>query len=338
VKKVMLNFWVSDEGDGDSDSDSDSDRSLGSTDVLRDARRLFPWNESLKDRVRRLWKAVEQVHGREVQARALQAVFQALIFQHVRGDVFQSALLHFLAVLGIDDDTGRLRQANDFSYMLAGVVYCVRVLAVEIILPSAERAQQSHDDDKKFRTLRDEYLSDGSFSVMSKMLSLLAYGKNLALNHGNAGSVFWSKDGRTMSIQGRSIAINRVRRMVSGIIGEAEDLLWRSLMWSDNGQRFEVPLGELEDNVTWTKRGASFLNNAHNKLGDKREWMLERMLSHDTGRKMLADNEWVGRRVRAYLREVDKFRELLLLCVHLTGGQPARGSEITSVRFKNGFL
>ena len=44
------------------------------------------------------------------------------------------------------------------------------------------------------------------------------------------------------------------------------------------------------------------------------------------------------RQVRAYLREVDKFRELLLFCVHLTGGQPARGTEITTVRFKNGFL
>ena len=53
--------------------------------------------------------------------------------------MFKSAILHFLAVLGIDEEINLLRQANDFSYMLAGVVYCVRVLAVEIILLSTER-------------------------------------------------------------------------------------------------------------------------------------------------------------------------------------------------------
>jgi TctA family transporter len=65
--------------------------------------------------------------------------------------VFKSAVLHFLAVLGIDEEIGRLRQANDFSYMLAGVVYYVRVLAVEIILPSTKRENQDEEDDKRFR-------------------------------------------------------------------------------------------------------------------------------------------------------------------------------------------
>jgi TctA family transporter len=85
------------------------------------------------------------------QMKALLDFYESLIFQRVRGDVFKSAVLHFLAVLGIDEEIGRLRQANDFSYMLAGVVYCVWVLAVEIILPSTERENQNEEDDKRFR-------------------------------------------------------------------------------------------------------------------------------------------------------------------------------------------
>jgi hypothetical protein len=53
--------------------------------------------------------------------------------------MFKSTILHFLAVLRIDEEISQLRQANDFSYILAGVVYYVRVLAVEIILPSIGR-------------------------------------------------------------------------------------------------------------------------------------------------------------------------------------------------------
>jgi hypothetical protein len=49
------------------------------------------------------------------------------------------------------------------------------------------------------------------------------------------------------------------------------------------------------------------------------------------------DGSWHTRRVKEYLREIDKFRELLLFCMHITRGQPARGPEILSLRYKNRF-
>jgi hypothetical protein len=107
----------------------------------------------------------------------------------VRRDIFKSAILHFLAILGIDEEINRLRQANDFSYILASVVYCMRVLAIEIILPSTEREDQNKEDNKHFRQVRGEYLADGSYSIISKILSILAYGKHLAINHGNSSAV-----------------------------------------------------------------------------------------------------------------------------------------------------
>jgi hypothetical protein len=48
-------------------------------------------------------------------------------------------ILHFLAVLRINEETRRLREANDFSYILAGIVYCIRMIATEIILLLEER-------------------------------------------------------------------------------------------------------------------------------------------------------------------------------------------------------
>lgn len=116
-------------------------------------------------------------------------LIKSFIFATVRGDVFSSGLLHFMAVLCIDEEMGRLRDANRFSFILAGVVYCTRVFAVEAILPSAERDCQGEDDDKKFLETRERYLADGGYSPMSKMLSLLAYGKLIARDHGNQGAV-----------------------------------------------------------------------------------------------------------------------------------------------------
>ena len=221
--------------------------------------------------------------------------------------------------------------------MLAGVVYCVRVIAVEVILPSEEREDQDDADDERFKQVRDSFLADGTYSVISKALSILAYGKSIAMNHSNAGSISWSDDRMQMDYKGRTIDTVRFGSMVRGAIEEAEDKLWRDLMWSTQEQRFEIPLEGLRDDVTWTKRGVSFIDNANNGLQDKREWMTRRALADAGGKKMWKAKVWSKPEVRKYLRKVDRFRELLLFCIHITRGQPARGTEITSIRFRNGF-
>ena len=55
-------------------------------------------------------------------------------------------------------------------------------------------------------------------------------------------------------------------------------------------------------------------------------------------RLQTSDGRWRGKRVREYLRQVDRFLELLLGCVHIESGQPARGSEIMTMRHRNGLL
>jgi hypothetical protein len=98
--------------------------------------------------LKKLWRVIEWRAGDEIKLENLLGLLQVLIFQRVRGDTFKSPLLHFLAVLGIDGETRRLRKANDFSYILAGVVYCARVLSAVILLPSAKREEQGDEDDK----------------------------------------------------------------------------------------------------------------------------------------------------------------------------------------------
>jgi hypothetical protein len=98
--------------------------------------------------------------------------------------------VQYLAVLGINTQTNRLRTAKNFSYMLASVVYCIRVLAVEKILPTAKRNNQTEEDRERFLAMRRQYLADSSYSPISIMLSLLAYGKHAALNKGNASNAY----------------------------------------------------------------------------------------------------------------------------------------------------
>jgi hypothetical protein len=85
---------------------------------------------------------------------------------------------------------GRLRTAKNYLFMLAGMVYCVRVLSLETLLPARGRNRQTKADRNNFIDMRKKYLADGSFSPMSEMINLLAMGKHIGLNAGNSSNAY----------------------------------------------------------------------------------------------------------------------------------------------------
>ena len=107
-------------------------------------------------------------------------------------------------MLGINKSTRRLRGASDFSYMLAGVVYCTRVLAVEILLPAATRKERQlrSQERENFIITRKKYLVDGSYSPFSEMISLLAYSKHIARQAANTPMSMWSNNRDTLYLRG----------------------------------------------------------------------------------------------------------------------------------------
>jgi hypothetical protein len=311
----------------------------GPPDPMADARRLFKWKDGQKEKGRAVLRSMEGGDEDSAQLSTLLAFVETFVFSKVYHEPFDCPTVHFLAVLGIDEENDRLRTGNDYSYRVAGLVYCFRVVASEALLPSERRATQGPDDFEAFLEQRRQYLTDGSMSVMSTMISLLAYGKYLAMNHGNTGAIFWEKEDKVMKLHGMRIVMDKVKSMVERSITDAEDLLWERLLWTEGADRFEMDINALEDDMSFRKRGSYFVTNRQNRLMSSWEdktvtWML----ASRRGSKMRQeDGSWQTRRVKEYLREIDKFRELLLFCMHVTGGQPARGPEILSLRYKNGF-
>ncbi|KAK4980774.1 hypothetical protein LTR28_001461 [Elasticomyces elasticus] len=279
-----------------------------------------------------------ELEDEQTQVEKMLKLLGSFIFQTVGDRPFSSALINSLAVLGIDKEMNRLRTADDSSYMLAGVVYCTNVIAAEVLLPSADREKQDNAERKRFLGERRGFLADGSYSPMSTMVSLLAYGKSIALNTGNSASTQWSRDMRVLRLHGRPIVLERFKEMIHGVVTEAERVLWEDVMHTGLGERFVIPLDDIEDDVTFTKRGYSFVSRAGNGLSAGLDWMVGKLTKSVEGQRLRVNGRWQPRAVRQYIRRVNSFLELLLFLVHTTGGQPARGTEITTARHQNGFL
>jgi len=83
--------------------------------------------------------------------------------------------------LGIIEDENRLRRGDEYSYMLTGFMYYVRVLFVEYILLVAMMGEQSTKDIDRFLKLWKEYLVVRSYSLCSFLIKILGYGKTMSM-------------------------------------------------------------------------------------------------------------------------------------------------------------
>ncbi|KAK2684336.1 hypothetical protein QWA68_016833, partial [Fusarium oxysporum] len=260
---------------------------------------------------------------------------QERILQRLDGDPFVSPLWHFVGVLGIDGETGQLRPAHLFTYVLAGLVFIGRALLGEWAIPTRERGGME-DLTQRFAQVRDAWLCKATYSPMGYILSLLLFGKKIARETGSRLMVSWSKQGEMMYFMGKAILMENLRTMVARMTADAEDLLWGQLMFKEgNDERFVIPLAGIEDDLTQTRRGQSFIHR--NGLAGKEVEMLEDLIASSRKTDLLDQTgEWKWAGIRKYLKLVKRFEEFLLLLAHITGGQPSRGEEITGLRLING--
>jgi hypothetical protein len=243
----------------------------------------------------------------------------------------------------------------------------VRVLTTEIFLPSEQRGEQGAAETRSLLQRRSRYLVDGSHSPMSVMLSLLSYAKFVSLRTPGsiAGSMWWSLDRQTFFIKGRPVELARFRTMAQSVVASAEQVLWEQLLWmqkEEKNDRLSVELAAIQDDVSIVQRGVSFLSPSRLQEGER--WMLKRLASVPAARRLYerrggaiqrdresegeseessrSDSDrpvqWRPQEVRRHLRHIQQFLELLSLAVHVAGGQPARGPELLSVRWRNGAL
>jgi hypothetical protein len=92
--------------------------------------------------------------------------------------------------------------------------------ALEKLLPASQHEIQTIDDRSHFLSMRRKYLEHGSFTLMSEMLNMLAYGKNIGLTAGNSSNTYSSEDKKTFYLNYRPILVSRFCKMVQELVAE----------------------------------------------------------------------------------------------------------------------
>ncbi|KAL5376689.1 hypothetical protein PMIN02_011724 [Paraphaeosphaeria minitans] len=190
--------------------------------------------------------------------------------------------------------------------------------------------------------MMDKFMVRGSHSPMQWMLDLRTYGLKIHYNTTSRGHVEWVGQDELLYKEVQ-FTMAQFRGMVHGLRQETRRLLMEDLLFSNRPAAEPVPSipwENLRDNPTDERPGWNFLKDQRTRLPvDGERWLVERVGQIDQikgqfmkpGTRSGVDQQEVTR----YMDRVVAFREKLIVLMHMTGGQPARGPEIMSIRHSN---
>jgi hypothetical protein len=293
-----------------------------------------------REQLQQVWDSVELEE--EVDDAALDSkVFYLaiLLWTHEARADSKSAIVHFTAVLGIDSQRGCYRPPSEHGQVLAGLLYCARLLLFEYALPTTSRSQINNPC-ATFLQVHHQWLVDGRPTPFHFIDNLLAYALKAGKEQGGKPCVQWSADRQTMIYHGQRLPLNQLRALVDQLCDEVEEVLYQDLMFlPDPSMITGLDVGRLVDDINDSTVGKSFITNQHNNLGKGRETMLRRAMALPNERGLLmqepAGLQAKGKNWRKYLVQLERFQALLFPLMHICSGVLARGPKILTIRYTN---
>lgn len=259
--------------------------------------------------------------------------------------LYESPLMHYLAVRGIDEQSQALRAAFFYTPILAGALWISRLIMLEVAVAVEEwptlglksRAQIESVRDS-IHELRRDFMCEGSFSPMASILSQLAMGKHFAKLHKSPANIHWARDEQTIFYQGKGVAMAKIRTMCHTLIQELQEAMQELAFGSSVPS---IDLDSIVDSMAWSqafrRQNYSFIEHVQNRdrTGVGYRYLLERAQRGEGGWRLMRKSrgsgsgsgsgqmEWADGQVRKYLNKERQFLRKLMVCMHITGRRPS---------------
>jgi hypothetical protein len=167
-----------------------------------------------------------------------------------------------------------------------------------------------------------------------------SYGMKIRYTTMADGKIDWQGD--RISYQRIQFNIQQLRDLAYGLIIDTRRLMRDLLLFKDNGdEALEFPAinwAKLEDNYSKDRVDYSFISDDRNQWTvEGQSYILKQICNNSAFR-----DTWIGAdgdpnttAIRQYGLMVERFREIILVAIYITGGQPPQGPELLGMRIIN---
>lgn len=267
----------------------------------------------------------------------------ALLDHRLLGPIYDSVIVGFLAVQGIDVKKNGFCEAACYTTHLSALVKMAQLLVLRQAIAAKEAGECEHPA-QALEEMQERFMVYNTRSPMNWIQKLRTYGKRIRDTTTGLGHISWSDDKEELAYKELKLTMTGFKGFVLQQIKFAGEQL-RSLLYMQLEEDTiahlpELDLKRLKDNAAVKTPGWNFLCDPRNTtLQGYERWLLNRVISTDQLRKdffLEAESaRWRRPAAERYLKQVDTFLERLLLIAQLVSGQPARGSELMSLQLCN---
>ena len=187
--------------------------------------------------------------------------------------LYESPLMHYLAVRGVDEQSQALRAAFFYTPILAGALWINRLIMLEVAVPleawrplRLESKDQVECVHERIQELRRKHLCEGSYSPTASILSQLAMGKYFNKLHQSPPNIHWSEDEQTIYYKGKPVALGKIRTMCQTLMQELQEAMEELTFGCPVPS---IDLGAVVDSMAWSqefrRQNYSFMEHVANQ-------------------------------------------------------------------------
>ncbi|KAK0335650.1 hypothetical protein LTR94_011905 [Friedmanniomyces endolithicus] len=292
---------------------------------------------------------------------------------HLKDSEFENGVISGLAVLGMDTQTSGWIEAQNYTPVLAAMITVLRAIvlyrawqarqqAVRRYIKAGRSEREARAEAPSVyegvRGMVDQFMTLTQFhghpTPLDRIYHQKTYGMKIRSTTKAEGRVSWIGD--RMLINNISFSMDDIRTVVHGLNHTIRQRLVQDLLWMtpcESAETWKPPrmptfeLATLFDNHAEMSEGWNFIQDRrHSWDVEGSEWMWQRVFDHDRIRESLVASSMeeiqagntrcreVG--VEQYFRQVRRFKEELMVLVHMAAGAPARATELISIQHENG--
>ncbi|OBS17295.1 hypothetical protein FPOA_12210 [Fusarium poae] len=255
---------------------------------------------------------------------------------------YYNPLLHFTAVLGVKED-GTWVPSHTHTRFLAGFLWCGRILMLEHFFEDDPYDSDDSNCDTSFAAIdrfqkgHRDWLATGSYTPFSAIIQWMTYGRGYRNQEGGQARVLWDSNGMTLNYLGDKITVNSFQRAAQAFVREAEGWLDKLMGGQWSQIRETIRLQDIADSLVFEGPGRSFATNRKNAWLKPGAEKLTRLLGTTLWKIVDAGNggsrvECRKRAMDEYLGWLRQFRSSMFPVVHVWGGQPGRGPEVSTLK------
>lgn len=269
-----------------------------------------------------------------------------LLIEQIDYEAERSSLIYFSGVCGYNVPNCQWRQPENYTPILAGLQWCIRVLMLEKALPIDMRNDRAwivqKDPLERFKETRNYWLVEGRPTPFNYIHKLLNYGFAAGKDGTARSRIRWSKDGRVLFYEGRALKMASWGQFILEMVDYLEDIMSEHLLFRKDGDLPAVDLHEFGvDNPMRHEAGYYFAMQKQDGMTKGRRRIIDNLLMQPKKwNKMvnMMDGEGIELHKAAvddYEHWVERFLEVLYIVVLTTCGLPGRTKEMTSLKFVN---